>query len=124
MSLPSPIYGIDHVAVTITDEARAKEFYGTFLGLEEVTRPASFDFPGAWYRAGDMMIHLVGKPEADAISNRHFCFKVPDCRAVLAYCENAGLELKRENHKIPGIMRFFIRDPDGNRLEFQGPDGI
>jgi len=123
MPIPTPITGIDHVALTITDTARSMRFYGTFLGLEETPRPASFDFPGAWYRAGDMMLHLVEKPAADAISNRHFCFKVPDIQAAAAWCEAAGLEMKKDNHKIPGVTRFFIRDPDGNRIEFQGPDG-
>lgn len=123
MPLPTPITGVDHIAITITDAARSKEFYGTFLGLDEVPRPASFDFPGAWYRAGNMLIHLVGKPVADEISNRHFCLMVPDIKAAMSYCAAARLDLKKENHKISGIARFFIRDPDGNRIEFQGPDG-
>jgi catechol 2,3-dioxygenase-like lactoylglutathione lyase family enzyme len=123
MPLPTPILGVDHVALTITDAPRAVEFYGTFLGLEEVARPPSFDFAGAWYKAGDMLIHLVSKPAADAISNRHFCLRVPDLPAAAAYCEAAGLEMKWDNHKIVGVSRFFIRDPDGNRIEFQGPDG-
>ncbi len=122
MSFPTPILGLDHVAVTITDAARSKAFYGGFLGLEEVPRPASFDFPGAWYKTGDMTIHLVGKPAADAISNRHFCFRVADLRAALDACKAAGLELKPAGQKIIGIDRFFIRDPDGNRIEFQGPE--
>ena len=122
MHLPTTIVGVDHVALTVADTERSKDFYGRFLNLEEVSRPASFDFPGAWYKAGDIMIHLVQKPKADEISNRHFCFRVLDWRAALDFCEAAGLETKRDNHKIPGISRFFIRDPDGNRLEFQGPD--
>ncbi len=122
MPLPSPITGIDHVAISVTDAARAMNFYSGFLGLEEVRRPASFDFPGAWYRAGELLIHLVGRPEADAISGRHFCFRVADVRAVEAHCKAAGLETKPAGHKIPGTERFFIRDPDGNRIEFQGPE--
>ena len=122
MAFPTPILGVDHVALTITDVPRAMSFYGTFLGLTEVPRPASFDFPGAWYVAGSMMLHLVSKPSADAISNRHFCMRVPDLPAAAAYCQEAGLEMKSDNHTIPGVSRFFIRDPDGNRIEFQGPD--
>ena len=77
MPFPTPIIGIDHIALTVADAARAKAFYGGFLGLEDVF-------------------------------------------AAMRYCEAAGLELKRDNHKIPGVTRFFIRDPDGNRIEFQG----
>jgi hypothetical protein len=25
-------------------------------------------------------------------------------------------------HKIPGVDRFFTDDPDGNRIEIQGPE--
>ena len=28
-----------------------------------------------------------------------------------------------DRYKIGGVERFFIRDPDGNRIEVQGPDG-
>src|SRR5437868_7289339 len=122
MPLPTSILGLDHVAVIVTDVGRAKAFYGEFLGLPELPRPASFDFPGAWYQVGDMTIHLVGKPQADALSNRHLCFRVRNFTAALEHCKAAGLELKTGNHKIPGISRFFVRDPDGNRLEFQAPE--
>jgi glyoxylase I family protein len=122
MSFPTSILGLDHVAITITDADRSKAFYGGFLGLEEVPRPASFDFPGAWYKTAGMTIHLVGKPAADALSSRHFCFRVNDLRAALDACKAAGLELKPAGQKIPGTGRFFIRDPDGNRIEFQGSE--
>ena len=42
---------LHHVAVSVSDLARAKEFYGNVLGLEEIARPA-FPFDGAWYRVG------------------------------------------------------------------------
>ena len=29
----------------------------------------------------------------------------------------------QDRYKIGGVERFFIRDPDGNRIEVQGPDG-
>ncbi len=124
MPLPTVIIGVDHVAITISDAARSMEFYGTFLGLDEVPRPVSFNFPGAWYRAGNMLIHLVGKAAADPISNRHFCLRVSDLKSSMAYCAAAGLEMTKESHTIPGIARFFIRDPDGNRIEFQGPSEV
>ena len=111
---------IDHVTVNITDVARAKHFYGEILGLEEVARPPSFDFPGAWYRLGSALIHLVGKPQADPLSSRHFCLWVADIGEAFGSIEAAGFEARWDTRKIPGIDRFFTRDPDGNRVEFQG----
>ena len=40
-----------HVALTVTDMARATWFYGEVLGLKPVQRPP-FDFGGAWYQLG------------------------------------------------------------------------
>jgi glyoxylase I family protein len=36
-----------HVSITVTDVAKAREFYSGLLGLQEIARPA-FDFPGIW----------------------------------------------------------------------------
>src|SRR5687767_4947344 len=53
---PSPVpfaaARIDHAAVVVTDVARAVAFYRDVLGLTEVPRPPTFDFPGAWLRVG------------------------------------------------------------------------
>ena len=37
---------MDHVAIDVTDMDRARAFYVGLLGLREIARPASFDFPG------------------------------------------------------------------------------
>jgi len=42
---------LNHVRITVTDVAKAREFYTGLLGLEEIPRPA-FDFPGIWYSHG------------------------------------------------------------------------
>lgn len=115
---------IDHVTVLVTDMARARDFYARVLGLIEVPRPDSFDFPGAWYQIGPTVLHLMGKPQADTTSARHFCLWVPDIQRAARVAAAAGWEiLWQTKHKIPGIDRFFLYDPDGNRIETQGLDG-
>ena len=49
---------LHHVAVSVSDLARAKGFYGGVLGLEEIARPR-FPFDGAWYRIGNREVHLI-----------------------------------------------------------------
>jgi len=114
------IEGVDHLTVQVTDVERSKRFYGGLFGLQEVLRPASFDFPGAWYAAGNGMIHLVFQKEADPLSRRHFCLRVGDVHAAFDILRTAGFEATWDARKIPGVERFFTRDPDGNRIEFQG----
>lgn len=118
---------IDHVTVNVTDVGRAKKFYGDLLGLQEIARPASFTFPGAWYRIGTTDLHLVGRGRGragmDAESSRHFAVWTADVRAAARVLEAASREVAWDRTKIPGIDRFFTSDPDGNRIEIQGDDG-
>ena len=121
----SAIERLDHLAINVTDITRAKAFYNDLLGLREIPRPPSFDFPGAWYRIGPVDIHLVGGlPKADPHTSRHFCLWVGDVHAAGAEAEKLGLKPNWNHRKIPGVDRFYINDPDGNQLEFQGAEKI
>jgi catechol 2,3-dioxygenase-like lactoylglutathione lyase family enzyme len=49
----------NHVSITVTDLAKAKDFYGGLLGFPEIPRPA-FNFPGVWYGIGDgLSLHII-----------------------------------------------------------------
>lgn len=114
---------IDHVAIIVTDLERARQFYAGVLGLTEVPRPESFDFVGAWFQIGPTCLHLLGNPRADASGPRHFCLWVNDLRSAARGLESADIAVQwKTDHKIAGIDRFFVHDPDGNRIEFQGPE--
>ena len=114
---------MDHVQVNVTDLERARRFYGGVLELKEVPRPESFNFAGAWYRIGDVDLHLVVRPpEPD--SEDHICLWVADVRGTAQALEAQGQTIAwQTRYKIRGVDRFFVRDPDGNRIEVQGPDG-
>ena len=50
---------LNHVSITVTDVAKAREFYTGLLGLEEIPRPA-FNFPGIWYSLGNgLSLHII-----------------------------------------------------------------
>ena len=117
------VVAIDHVTLNVSDISRAKKFYRELLALEEIDRPKSFDFPGAWYRAGAVLIHLVAPRPSDPNSTHHFCLWVTDIREAAKAIADAGYEVHWDKRKIPGVDRFFTRDPDGNQVEFQGSDG-
>ena len=107
---------IDHVSVLITDVAKARHFYGELLGLKEIPAPKSFDFIAIWYDLGGTYLHLLLKDRPDSISPRHFCLHVRDCAAAREYMRSRNIPLD-ETVKIDAADRFFIRDPDGNRIE-------
>ena len=107
---------IDHVSVLITDLERSRRFYGSVLGLTEIHRPRTFDFMVVWYDLGNMHIHLLLKENADALSPRHFALRVTDAAAARVYFQHHGV-VTQETTPIPGADRFFIFDPDANRIE-------
>ena len=123
LSHPFDARQIEHVAIIVTDLDRSMSFYGEVLGLREVPRPQTFDFPGAWYQIGQTYLHLLGKPEPDNASQRHFCLWVADLRSAAQHLQSRGQTIQwHTKHKIPNVDRFFVYDPDGNRIEVQGPE--
>ncbi|QEL13170.1 VOC family protein [Limnoglobus roseus] len=107
---------IDHCSVIITDVAKARHFYGDLLGLREIPAPKEFDFVAIWYDLGGTYLHLLQKPHPDMISPRHFCLHVSDVAAAREDLAAKGLKID-ETVKIAAADRFFVRDPDGNRIE-------
>jgi catechol 2,3-dioxygenase-like lactoylglutathione lyase family enzyme len=107
---------IDHCSVIITDVERSRKFYRDVLGLKEIPKPRTFDFVVVWFDLGNQHIHLLLKDNPDTISPRHFALRVADAAAARVYCRERGIETL-ETTPIPGADRFFIHDPDGNRIE-------
>jgi catechol 2,3-dioxygenase-like lactoylglutathione lyase family enzyme len=107
---------IDHVSVIITDVERSRRFYRDVLGLKEIAKPRTFDFVALWFDLGNQHLHLLRKETADARSPRHFALRVEDVPAARDYFRERGVAMD-ETTKIPGADRFFIFDPDGNRIE-------
>lgn len=107
---------IDHCSIIVTDVARSREFYGRVLGLKEIAAPKEFNFVAVWYDLGGTFIHLLQKSQPDSISPRHFCLHTPDAKAARAYFTSLGVPIE-ETVKIAAADRFFVRDPDGNRIE-------
>ena len=107
---------LDHSSVIITDVERSRRFYREVLGLTEVNKPRTFDFVVLWFQLGDTQVHLLLQEKADSISPRHFALRVRDVAKARTYFRDQGVAIE-ETTPIPGADRFFIADPDGNRIE-------
>jgi catechol 2,3-dioxygenase-like lactoylglutathione lyase family enzyme len=107
---------IDHVSVIITDVERSRRFYRDLLGLKEINRPRTFDFMVLWFELGNHQLHLLLKDQPDTRSPRHFALRVQDAAAARRYFHDQRVRTE-ETTPIPGADRFFIYDPDGNRIE-------
>ena len=123
---------LHHVAISVSDLARAKEFYGGLLGLEEIARPR-FPFDGAWYRIGDREIHLIVSRDPTfrmgknvSIEDGHFALRVRSFRATLAHLESKGCRasdnepgrsMRVNPSSITGYPQIHLLDPDRNVVE-------
>jgi len=123
---PITVQHIDHVTLVVRDLDRSREFYVGLLGMQEVARP-NFSFPGAWFRAGATLIHLIqehdrsgppGMPAVRSTRNRHFAFEVEDARTAAATLSELGIPLVQDAKLRPdGAMQVFLADPDGHLVE-------
>jgi catechol 2,3-dioxygenase-like lactoylglutathione lyase family enzyme len=107
---------LDHASIIVTDVERSRRFYRDVLGLKEIAKPRTFDFVVLWFDLGNQHIHLLLKDRPDALSPRHFALRVADVAAARTYFRERGVKTE-ETTPIPGADRFFISDPDGNRIE-------
>ncbi|SFD66174.1 VOC family protein [Paracidovorax konjaci] len=115
------IHSINHVQLPFPAgaEGEIRDFYAGLLGLAEVTYPAE---NALHFAAGNQRIALV--PTArwqPAPVASHLAFEVdnlPELRGRLLQAELAVVE----NRSLPGYLRFYVKDPAGNQLEFLEAD--
>jgi catechol 2,3-dioxygenase-like lactoylglutathione lyase family enzyme len=112
---------VHHVNVTVPRslEAATKHFYGEVMGLHEVPKPeSSRGRGGAWYQLGPIQLHLSVEDTDDMpLSKRHVCYAVEDLAVSEKRFRDAGVEITPDESPVPGVSRFYVRDPGGNRLE-------
>jgi glyoxylase I family protein len=121
---------ISHVSITVTDITKARDFYTGVLGFQEIPRPA-FDFPGIWYSlGGDLQLHIIlndrlVRPavERETIVARypHFALWTDDADETARRIEQLGLPTRDVVSGPTGLRQVFVKDPDGNMVEFLGP---
>lgn len=108
---------LDHCSVIITDVKKSRWFYREVLGLAEIPAPRTFDFVALWFDLGHgQTLHLLHKDCPDTVSPRHLALHVDDAVAARKEFQRKGVAIE-ETTPIPHCDRFFVRDPDGNRIE-------
>ena len=103
---------IHHVALRVTDCARARRFYCELLGLPEVRRRD--DGSAVWLQAGDALLMLETSLRGSGASqgSAHLlALAVDDLPAWEARLASAGVAIvDRTEHTL------YLQDPDGHRV--------
>ena len=119
----------DHFTIVVADLAASRRFYVDLLGLSEMERPA-FDFQGAWFGAGNCLIHLIRAnelsgppaPQSEDVKKPsrglHFAFRISDASTAPDLLKDAGFNIVDGPKLRPdGATQIFVRDPDGYLIE-------
>jgi catechol 2,3-dioxygenase-like lactoylglutathione lyase family enzyme len=110
----------DHVqlAIPVGGEDRAREFYGSVLGMTEVPKPTVLAARGGvWFDAGAVRIHLGIEPDYQPSKKAHPAIVVQDLASLRQRLEQGGCVV-RDGEELEGRLRLHTEDPFGNRLEF------
>lgn len=119
-----------HVSIAVSDLERARDFYGRILGLAEIPRP-DLGVPGIWYGLdGGLQLHILAKPDPAgpqpqgqtfSLTDPHFALACSDVAATAAALAAQGLKTFENRPPGGGFAQVFVKDADGNMVEFIGP---
>jgi catechol 2,3-dioxygenase-like lactoylglutathione lyase family enzyme len=112
--------GLDHVqlAAPAGCEEEARHFFRDVLGMPEVPKPENLrKRGGVWFQCGPQTIHIGVETPFTPAKKAHPAFVIQNMEALMQRLTELQVEIK-VNEEIPGVKRFFIDDPFGNRLEF------
>ena len=111
-----------HVAIIVSDLAKAQQVYGDILGLEQDVRP-DLNLDGLFYKLGhgqQLHIMLLDNPDATSIKPehggryRHFALSVSNLGAIKTKLEQNGISYTSSKS---GRAAIFFYDFDGNAIE-------
>lgn len=117
-----PFFGLHHVSINVDDVDKATTFYVDVLGMKKLDRP-DFGFPGAWLECGGQQVHLLQVENHVAPEGPHFALRVDDIAVMRNALLGRGVAIS-DVIAFPGAgLQAFFKDPAGNLIELNQPDG-
>jgi catechol 2,3-dioxygenase-like lactoylglutathione lyase family enzyme len=120
---------LDHLALKVTDMDRALHFYHQVLGLELLRSSGPNEAGGrsAVLQAGEQKIDVFSRPDfvsADKdkpVGMDHLCLlmEVESIDRLMAYLQQAGVEMFWGPVERHGTTSVYVYDPDGMHVELR-----
>jgi catechol 2,3-dioxygenase-like lactoylglutathione lyase family enzyme len=110
---------VHHIAIEVTNVNRSREFLAAVFGLREIPRltEGRSNHGGAWFRLGNLDLHLQERPKGSEKNGQHFALEVSNFDEVVSKAPAFGGKVE-EAKRLEGFSkRCFLRDPDNNRIE-------
>jgi hypothetical protein len=122
------ITALDHIQLAAPpgSEDLLRGYYRDVLGMAELPKPPVLAARGGvWFAAGadgSVQIHLGIEEPFTPARKAHPGLRVSGIRRFAERLAARGAEVVWDGD-LPGHLRFYSRDPVGNRLEFLEPTG-
>jgi catechol 2,3-dioxygenase-like lactoylglutathione lyase family enzyme len=116
------VTALDHVQVAAPPggDDDARHFYGELLGLPELSKPDALRARGGvWFAVGAQQLHIGIEAGFAPARKAHPALRVSDLDTLAARLAAAGVAVAWDD-AIPGVRRFHVSDPFGNRIELLG----
>lgn len=112
-----------HASFICRDLEAAIVFYQQVLEMTIDEKRPDLGYPGAWLNFGDYQIHLLQLPNPDPVQgrpahggrDRHVAFGIRNLDALAERLTKHSIHFTLSKS---GRKALFVRDPDGNALEF------
>jgi lactoylglutathione lyase len=124
---------INHVGLRVRDLAVARDFYEK-LGFEFIMGPVGPEPVAVVEHPTGININFILNASVDAAENNllmdvpekhtgftHIALEISDRAAVERQLGEAGIAITETVELPDGAVFFFVRDPDGNVIEFHQP---
>jgi glyoxylase I family protein len=113
------VISLHHVAVIVTDVDKAKDFYRKSFLLEEKERLTArvSQHKGAWFRLGNLELHLQERTSPFEKSEQHFALLTDEFEAVIERVTRFGGRWESAKLVDGFQKRCFLYDLDDNRIE-------
>ena len=126
------ITGVNHVGIRVRDLATARAFYEK-LGFVFLAGPVGPEPVAIVEHPSGVNVNLILNASSDASPHNvlmddakkhtgitHVALEITDADAVERQLDALGIEIT-ERVEFDGARFFFVRDPDGNVIEFHRP---
>ena len=125
------ILGVSHLALRTNDLPLTIAFYARVLGMQEVARPKSMEFPGAWIalstEVGDAILHVYAgnaaglegdmPPDNDRATVDHLALRARGFNTFRERFRQFGLSWREQHREGRSVWQMFVHDPNGLKIE-------
>jgi catechol 2,3-dioxygenase-like lactoylglutathione lyase family enzyme len=113
--------GIDHVQLAAPEgcESEARSFFADLLGWIEIPKPENLKKRGGvWFQCGAHQLHIGVQKDFVPTTKAHPAIRVENIDSLREYLLQKGVQVIDDDARTDeGVVRFYLKDPFGNRLE-------